>query len=35
MSEKASKSQTTKKPREQSFVTKVYLLAYNFGQVFG
>lgn len=26
---------TNKRPREQSFITKCYLLGYNFGQVFG
>lgn len=36
MSDKANKSQGgAKKSREQSIVTKIYLLAYNFGQVFG
>lgn len=33
MSEKPIKA--TQKQREQSFVTKLYLLAYNFGQVIG
>ncbi|XP_055305571.1 very-long-chain (3R)-3-hydroxyacyl-CoA dehydratase hpo-8 [Sitodiplosis mosellana] len=35
MSEKTVKPQPGKKPREQSIITKTYLLAYNFGQVLG
>lgn len=36
MSQKAAtKSQLDKKPKPQPFVAKAYLLAYNFGQVFG
>lgn len=33
MSEKAATA--TKKPKEQSLLAKIYLLAYNFGQVAG